>query len=435
MATLPSPISAPAITLPPAPRTAEETGLPFSFLCDLSLKILYLNGSLLGREVAEQICLPFSLLETTLAFLADEGYITSAGMRQTQLASYDSLNAAMQWQISTSGRTRAREIMELNQYAGPAPVPLNTYMAMAHQQSHVEVEVDRQTMRELFTELVVPDSLLDRLGPALSARAATFLYGPPGNGKTSIAEAAAKVLGPPMFVPRALYSHGEVIRFFDPLHHTPVARELPDHDRRWLLTERPVVKAGGELGPHSLELAFDSTLGFYEASLQLKANGGLFLIDDFGRQQKLSPRDLLNRLIVPLEKGVDYLNIARAGTSVPVPFTGLLLLSTNLQPEHLMDEAFLRRVRFKVFVPDPTDDEYREIWKRCCVREGVPFEGQLIDRLLDQCHRAGRALHGVHPRDLLNQVVHTARYLREPVALTPRLLDMACATYFLGETV
>jgi predicted ATPase with chaperone activity len=235
-----------------------------------------------------------------------------------------------------------------------------------------------------------------------------------------------------MFIPRALYVHGEVIRFYDPIHHEPIERELPPHDRRWQLAKRPAVKVGGELTPRMLELGFDHTLGFYEASMQLKANGGLFLIDDFGRQQNMSPRDLLNRLIVPLEKKVDYLNIPRAGSSIPVPFTCLVMLSTNLRPQNLMDEAFLRRVRFKVHVPDPTVDEYKEIWRRNCVDNNLRMDEGLVDRLLEKhYHSKGRPLHGTHPRDLLNHVIHAALYLGKPVELNDELLELACETYFV----
>ena len=434
MAAVTTPLPTP-IAFPPVPKTAEETGLPFSFVCDLILKVLYFNGGMLGRDLALHTCLPFPLIESVLKFLSDEGYCGSTGMRASATSPGEPLAAGMQYLISTAGRERARELIELNQYAGPAPVPIEVYSAVARHQARIDLSVDRATLAEAFSHLILPEELLDRLGPALSARQAIFLYGPPGNGKTSIAEACARILGQPLFVPRALYVHGEVIRFFDPIHHRPVEREVPPHDARWMLTERPVVKVGGELKPQMLDLGFDKTLGFYEASLQLKANGGLFLVDDFGRQQHMPPRDLLNRLIVPLEKGVDYLNIARAGTSVAVPFTNLLILSTNLQPMDLVDEAFLRRVRFKVKVPNPTDDEYREIWRRLCAREKVPYDDAVVEELLEGYYRrTGRALHGAHPRDLLNHVVHAARYMGRPVQLTTDLIELACATYFVDET-
>ena len=426
-----TPIPTP-IALPPVPRTAEETGLPFSFVCDLVLKVLYFNGSMLGRDIATHVCLPWAFIETTVRFLGDEGYCSSQGVKSVPLHPGEPINAGMQYQISSNGRQRARELLELNQYAGPAPVPIRDYNAMAQRQSRLDSTVNRERLHETFSALVLPAQVLDHLGPALDARQAVFLYGPPGNGKTSIAEASASLMGPPVFVPRALYAHGEVIRFYDPIHHVPIERELPPHDVRWQLTQRPAVKVGGELTPRMLELGFDPVLGFYEASMQLKANGGLFLIDDFGRQQHMSPRDLLNRLIVPLEKHVDYLNIARAGTSIPVPFTCLVMLSTNLRPQNLMDEAFLRRVRYKVHVPDPSPDEYKEIWRRVCAEKEVHMNEPAIDRLLQLAYfDKGRGLHGSHPRDLLSHVVHAARYFGRPVELTQDLLDAACETYFV----
>ncbi|HEV2231317.1 MAG TPA: hypothetical protein VGS18_03955, partial [Thermoplasmata archaeon] len=351
----------------------------------------------------------------------------------TALDAGESIATGMQFLISSAGRSRARELIQLNQYAGPAPVPVDAYTAVARHQASADLRVDREALSLVLDHLVLSEDLLTRLGPALNGRQAIFLYGPPGNGKTSIAEACAGLMGDPLFVPHALYVHGEVIRFFDPIHHLTVDHDLPVHDRRWQLVDRPVVKVGGELLPRMLDLGFDPLLGFYEASLQLKANGGLFLVDDFGRQQHLPPRDLLNRLIVPLEKGVDYLNIARAGTSVAVPFTNLLILSTNLRPVDLVDEAFLRRVRFKVLVPDPTEEEYREIWSRECERAGVTYDPWAVEELLERHYRpVGRALHGVHPRDLLDHVVHAARYRGEEIAhLTTPMLDLACDTYFV----
>lgn len=432
MAAVPLHTQPPPIALPPPPRTVEETGLPVSFIGDLVLKVLYFNGSMLGREVAEHVCLPFALIEGTLKFLADEGYISTTGVRMAALAPGEPISAGMQSQISSVGRQRARELLEVNQYAGPAPVPIGEYSSMAEQQAGIDGTVNRARLHDAFSGLVLSEAVLDHLGPALSAREAVFLYGPPGNGKTTIAEASASLMGPPMFIPRALYVHGEVIRLLDPIHHTPIERELPAHDRRWQLVQRPAVKVGGELTPRMLELSFDPALGFYEASMQLKANGGLFLVDDFGRQQNMSPRDLLNRLIVPLEKHLDYVNVSRAGTTVAVPFTCLLMLSTNMQPAHLMDEAFLRRVHFKVHVPDPTEEQYREIWRRCAMNEGLRLDEDVITRLLDRHYRSTeRPLHGSHPRDLLNHIVHAARYFGRPVEISDPLMELACETYFV----
>ncbi len=418
--------------LPPPPLSEADTGLPMSFVADLVLKVVYFNGTMLGHDIAEQVCLPFALLERPLKFLANEGYCACAGIRKAVPQAEEPIGAGMEYAITSMGRQRARELLDINQYAGPAPVPISEYCTVAAHQAECEITVNRASLREAFAHLVLGGRLFDHLGPAIAARHACFLYGPSGNGKTSIADASARLMGPPIFVPRALHAHGEVIRFFDPAYHTPTNADLPAHDRRWQLAQRPAVKVGGELNPRMLELAFDPTLGFYEAPLQLKANGGLLLIDDFGRQQQMSPRELLNRLIVPLENRVDYVNIARAGASIGVPFTSLLMLSTNLDPDDLVDEAFLRRVRYKVQVPDPTLEEYVEIWRRTCAARGIAISDKVIMGLIQRQYvRKGRHFRGSHARDLVDHVVHLCRYLEVPPQVTPTLLDMACETYFV----
>ena len=423
------------IPCPPPPRSAEQLGLPFSVVTDLALKVLYFNGSLLGRDLAEHLCLPFELVEPALRFLGEQDYVASSGMRGATTQAGEPLNAAMQWALSGPGRDRARELIELNQYAGPAPVPIDVYAAVARHQARGELRITRPQLRAALAHLVLSDEIMETLGPALNARHTLFVYGPPGNGKTSIADACAQLLGPPLFVPRALYAHGEIIRFFDPAYHTKVAiAGLPPHDLRWVPVQRPAVKVGGELAPHQLELTFDPRLGFYEASVQLKANGGLFLVDDFGRQTKLPTHELLNRLIVPLEKGIDYLNMARAGTNVAVPFTTTLILSTNLRPEELMDEAFLRRIRFKVLVPGPTEEQYREIWRRLCATHRIRWHADAVEWLIQHHYNADdRPFRGVHPRDLLNHVVHAAQFQERPVELSRDLVEIAAHTYFVRQ--
>ncbi|MGH7610821.1 MAG: ATP-binding protein [Candidatus Dormibacteria bacterium] len=416
------------IGFPPVPRSPKEAGLPSGFIADLVLKVMYYNGVMLGRDAARHVCLPWGIVSESLKFLADEGYVSTTGIRGA--VGGTDFAEGLQYAITRSGREKAKELIEVNQYSGPAPVPLEVYVAVARHQGRNSTPVTHQLLRSALDHLVLPPSVLNRLGPALGSRQSIFLYGPPGNGKSTIAEACASLLGDAVFVPHALYVKGEVIRVFDPMHHRPVTVDLPPHDHRWALCNRPVVRAGGELTGRELELSFDPRMGFYEASLQLKANGGLFLVDDFGRQQ-LSPQDMLNRLIVPLEAGFDYLNISRAGTTVMVPFTEILILSTNLKPRDLIDEAFLRRIRYKVEVPNPSVIEYGRIFRRVCEGMGLEYDPAAVNYLIDEhYHKSGRPLHGCEPRDILDHLVHAARYFGVEPRLTPELLDHAVSAYF-----
>ena len=418
--------------VPPRPRTYEDLGLPVGVVADLALKVLYFHGSKTGRELADHLCIPFTLMEPAIKLMTDAAYCESSGIRRTAAGDVNVL-ASVQWQLSHGGRERARELLDINQYAGPAPVPVTVYAAVAEHQTSGQLRVTEADLREALGDLVLGSDVIEALGAALNGHHPLFLYGAPGNGKSSIADDIAHLLGPPLFVPRALYAHGEIVRFFDPVYHVPCTDpDIPEHDRRWVLVERPAVKVGGELAAHTLELSFDPRLGFYEASAQLKANGGLFLVDDFGRQTRIPANELLNRLIVPLGKGLDYLNIARAGTTIAVPFTTRLVLATNLQPEQLMDEAFLRRIRVKVLVPNPTEEQFRQIWRTVCERAGVEWRPEVIDGLVARHYRAvDRPFRGVHPTDLLSQMVSMARFRGREPRLDPELLEAACATYFV----
>jgi DNA-binding MarR family transcriptional regulator len=419
--------------LPPPPMFESDLRVPLHVATDIALKSLYFQGSLRGRELADHLCLPFRLVEPVLRGLSDAGYCSSGGLTKGEPISHDSVLSSVNWSLTTSGRERARELLDVNQYAGPMPVSIDVYAAVCRQQATSDHRVREDDVRKALQHLILDGDVLDSLGPALNSRQAVFLYGAPGNGKTSIAEAVARLLGPPIAVPRALYAHGEIIRFFDPIHHVPVdVPNLPPYDHRWVVVERPQVRVGGELAPHSLELGFDTRMGFYEASAQLKANGGVFFIDDFGRQTRIPAVELLNRLIVPLSRAHDYLNLPRVGTTIEVPFTTSLLLATNLQPESLMDEAFLRRIRFKVHVPEPTEAQYRDIWHRISDRHGIACDEEVLDWLIEEHYRrAGRPLRAVHARDLVAYIVSAAWYRDIEPVLTQQTLGAAVRAYFV----
>jgi energy-coupling factor transporter ATP-binding protein EcfA2 len=406
-----------------------ELGLPFSFVCDLLLKILYFNGDMLGRDLAAAACLPWRLTAEGMAFLTKEGFLGTTGAR-VALRDQELFAEGMEYTLTASGRERTRESLQLSQYAGPAPVPIGDYVASARELVAEVGVVAAAALAQALGDLVLPARVVDVVGTALTARQALFLYGPPGNGKSTIAEACAAVLGNPIFIPHALYVHGEVVRVFDPVHHRRVEGPPVPHDRRWTLVYRPMVRTGGELRAQQLEPAFDRALGFYEAPLQVKANGGIFHVDDFGRQV-ISPREILNRLIVPLETGIDYLNIARAGTTVGVPYATLLLLSTNLDPSELVDEAFLRRVRYKSLVPDPSPDDFRVIFRQVCAARGISYSEEAVDYLLATHYvAANRPLRGCQPRDLVDQLISTARYLGREPQLIPEMIDRVAHAYF-----
>jgi predicted ATPase with chaperone activity len=419
---------------PLPPRTAGDLGIPATVVADIALKVLYFHGAMRGDELADHLCVPFDVFEPALAILNEAAHISSGGMGRSSHAQL-AVMAAVEWHVSRSGQERARELMAINQYAGPVPVPIDVYATVARAQAAERPRIAEEDVRAALDDLVLADEVIERLGAALNGDHPLFLHGAPGNGKSSIADRLATLLGPPLYVPRSLYAHGEVVRFFNPVYHRPIVDpEEPDHDRRWVLVERPAVKVGGELSPHSLELSFDRELGFYEASAQLKANGGILVVDDFGRQSRIPANELLNRLIVPLGSGVDYLNIARAATTITVPFTTRLVLATNLRPEELMDEAFLRRIRVKVHVPEPTENQYREIWRRTCERNGLMWRPDVIDELIVRRYReSARPFRGVHPADLVAQVISLARFRDHEPELSSDLLAAACRMYFLDR--
>jgi len=416
---------------PPPLTKIEDTGLNLLNVADLVLKVLYLGGVLAGHEISEIVKLPYTgVLETVIDFLKREKYVEVRGAGGFGEASY-------QYIISAKGAEKAREAMERSQYAGAAPVTLAQYVNSLRAQNRERLVVHETELKQVLEHLVISEELLGRVGPAVNSGRSIFLYGPPGNGKTTISEVIGRmILGDDMWIPYAIDVDGQIIRVFDDVNHVVSEKAAIKQgtglisDPRWIRIKRPMIMVGGELTLAGLDLVYDDTNKFYEAPFQVKANGGMFLIDDFGRQQ-VRPRDLLNRWIVPLEKGVDFLTL-HTGRKIEIPFFVLIVFSTNLDPRELVDEAFLRRIRHKIEITDPSYEEFREIFKRVCEAKKIKYDEQALAYLLKEWYiNHDRALRSVHPRDIINQLIDIASYLNQPPTLTRELLDRAAASYFV----
>jgi len=422
-----APSSAPTEPFVPSPlRSLADTGLSESFLSDLILKVLHFGGNASGAELSRRVRLPYlEILDPLVAAHRKQQFIEVRGGVSTLAAGYE-------YALTERGRARAVELAERSRYAGPAPVPMAQYRASVKAQTVRNTRITRQDLEVAFSDLVLPKRVLDQVGPAMRSGRSIFLFGSPGNGKTSIAERMAWLLGGAVYLPYALEHDGQVIKFFDPLYHVALEAEdgrMDERDRRWVLSKRPFVIAGGELTLDSLDLTYLEAGRFHEAPLQMKANCGVFLLDDFGRQQ-ISPRALLNRWIVPLEKGIDYVNL-HSGQTLSVPFDELLVFSTNLEPRDLVDEAFLRRIRYKIAVPDPTPEDFRLIWERVCANKNLLDSQEALEQVEAFYQRNHIPQRACQPRDLIDQLIDIAVFRGEEPALTPELVDLACSSYFV----
>jgi MoxR-like ATPase len=426
-----------ALFIPPPMTKLEDTGLSLLWLQDLALKIFYFQGYLSGFKAAEEIALPFAgIVDQILKTLKHEKLIE---VKSSQMGLGE---GAYQYAITGTGIVHAREALERSQYAGPAPVPIEVYNESIRHQSRGRVAITSRTMRQLLSQLVLSETTFQRLGPALNSGSSIFLYGPPGNGKTSVAKAFGNlVLSQTMYIPYALYLDGQIVKLYDSVNHqlAPDSDYQPNgaagmlsgrSDPRWIKIRRPFIMVGGELTLAGLDLVFDDTNKFYEAPFQVKANGGILLIDDFGRQQ-VRPRDLLNRWIVPLENRVDYLTL-HTGRKIEIPFDVLVVFSTNLPPRDLVDEAFLRRLRHKIEISDPSFEDYREIFERVSQQKGIPFNDQGLAYLLQEYYiKCNRKMRASHPRDLCDQILDIARYLSTEPTMTKEMIDRASQAYFV----
>jgi hypothetical protein len=418
---------------PQPPATIAETGLHPDSLAQLLLKTL-IGGEASGTGLADRLRLPYSVLESLVQHARVEKLIEVRGATGVGTAGY-------RYVLTDLGRDRANQFLDVCRYVGPAPVPLSQYNVYVRACMAARPYVDRERLATGFEQLVVNKGMFDQLGPAVNSGKALFLYGAPGNGKTVVAEGIGRALGSAMYVPHAVDVDGQVITMFDPISHRPLPGAAESQsvisaagqDRRWEKVQRPVVIVGGELTLEMLDLTFNPIAKFYEAPIQWKANGGVFVVDDFGRQ-RIPPRDLLNRWIVPLESRVDYLTL-HTGRKFEVPFNVLIVFATNLKPESLADEAFLRRIPYKILAKNPTLDEYCRIFELNCRKRGLPFDPVMVEYLQRKYYQPRKLqMRACHPRDLVEQVVDICRYQnREPV-ITRELLDAACTSYFIEET-
>ncbi len=418
----------------PEPGSIEDTGLSPDLVTQLMLKMLHFAGELGGVELSRRSGLPFPIIEPLLDGLKRQRMCEVAGGLAVGGASY-------RYRITDAGRTRATLLLEQNQYVGTAPVPLGQYRRyMDAFKKAVPLEATRERVKEAFSHIVVRDSLIDQIGPALNGGHSMFIYGPPGNGKTTIAQAVRRLLRSDIMIPSALEVEGQFIKLFDPVNHEVVpvedrSEELvtgPRIDQRWIRCRRPIVMVGGELTLDALELRYNPSAGFYRAPVQSIANGGILVIDDFGRQH-CSPKDLLNRWIVPLESRIDFLTL-QTGQIFEIPFNVLLIFATNLKPGDLVDEAFLRRIQYKVRAEGPTTEDFMIIFENYCRGREVPFERAIVEDMLETYYRPNNIeLRACHPRDLVNQALALADYLGQPRRLTRDLIQAACRTYFVVE--
>jgi hypothetical protein len=411
---------------PAEPQNLDEAGLTDSEVEALTCKRLLGVGMDNGRNLAEFLALPLSLMDKTLQRLRTRQLVTHKG--SALLGDYN-------YVLSEEGRDFAQIQLQRCAYLGPAPVPLADYVTSVDAQTIRAEAPKRQQLEEACADISVNPELFARLGPAVNSGAGLFLYGAPGNGKTTLAERITLCFGHEIWIPHAISVEGEIIKLFDPAYHHQVGGTKhsiirdDSHDKRWVRIKRPTVVVGGELTMDSLEIRFNLEANVSEAPLQMKSNCGSLLIDDFGRQ-RMNPMELLNRWIVPLEKHHDYLRLP-SGKKIRVPFDQLIIFSTNLEPKDLVDEAFLRRIPYKINVPDPDEQEFHNLFQLYAPMFGCDYRPAVVDYLLATHYRPhNRPLRRCHPRDLLMQIRNVCAYLDKPLAMNPGNFDLAVENYF-----
>ncbi len=412
---------------PKEPRALRESRVSTAMMEELICKFLMAKGEASIRDISNQIGMPFKLVEEQVVHLKQEqvlGYADQAAMNDYIC------------KLTEAGRARATKYTDYCSYFGAAPVSFNDYVDSVNAQTINDQNPGEEDLARAFSDLLIDPQMMVKLGPAVNSGRGMFLFGYPGNGKTSIAERITAAFGKYVWIPKAISMDRDIVRVFDPMSHEECPPDQGDglladasYDKRWVRIKRPTIVVGGELTMEHLEIQYNPQTGISEAPVQMKSNTGLLLIDDFGRQ-RMSVDELLNRWIVPLEKRYDFLNTSN-GKKIQVPFDQLVVFSTNLEPKDLVDDAFLRRIPYKIEVPNPSVENFVKLFQIMCKIYKFEWKPELIQYLIQEHYMpTNRPLRNCHPRDLLLQVTNYCKYLKQPLDLTKESLDFACENYF-----
>jgi len=410
---------------PTSPKSLEDTGLNRILVEDLICKLLLAHGSLSGREISRYIALPLQIISDLLYEL-----------KQRLILAYQDVAGVSDFDyvLTETGREKALLARQQSAYMGAAPVPFAEYLKSVESQVIQNEQPNEAQLRQALNGLILPEDFYGLLGPAINSAKGLFLFGDPGNGKTEVATRIAECYAETIYIPKTLLVEGHLIQLYDPRCHIQVDDVPGDEDKgkiqdlRWLHIKRPAVVVGGEMDLDSLEIGFNGQTGICEASLQLKGNSGVFVVDDFGRQ-RIGPDKILNRWILPLEKSIDYLTLPD-GSKVQVPFNAFLVFCSNYDPSKLLEEAFLRKIPYKIHMGDPGEKEFITIFRQSAEKMGIQYDSDLADYLLTKYFRGIRNIRGCHPRDILRQLTHIARYENREPEMTRSDLDKAVQLYF-----